>query len=166
MKARIVAENEAFVAVVPFWAAWPYEVLVVPRRHTADITELSLPDRTALAHMLRTVTVRYDNLHFSPFPYAMAMHQRPTGKAAGSAEQWHFHIHFLPPMARNATARRFTGAFELLFMQKRDSTPEETARKLRSCSEEHFTKHSSASSGTNPSTASAGSATPGSGTDG
>ena len=157
MKARMVAENEHFVAVVPFWAAWPYEVLVVPRSHAADITGLSAASRQSCAEMLRSVVTRYDNLHFAPFPYAMAVHQRPTGSASPPTEQWHFHIHFLPPIARNGTAQQFNAAFELLFMQRRDNTPEETARKLRSCSDEHFTKQ-------NPSTASTGSATPNSGT--
>lgn len=140
MKSRIVAENEHFVAVVPFWAALPYETLVVPRRHAADITELSPDARRACADILHGVTVRYDNLHAFPFPYAMAVHQRPTGRFAGPHEEWHFHIHFLPPMARNGTARNVADAFDLLFMQKRDNTPEETARKLRSCPEIHYTK--------------------------
>jgi UDPglucose--hexose-1-phosphate uridylyltransferase len=139
MKARIVEENEHFVAVVPFWAAWPYEVLVIPRRHAADITGLSSGARAACADMLHNVTVRYDNVHSSPFPYAMAIHQRPTGRFATSHEEWHFHIHFLPPMARNGTTRKFMTAFELLYMQKRDNTPEESARKLRGCSDVHFT---------------------------
>jgi UDPglucose--hexose-1-phosphate uridylyltransferase len=159
MKARIVVENEHFVAVVPFWAAWPYEVLVVPRRHAADITGLSSAERQACADMLRRVTVRYDNLQFSPFPYAMAVHQRPVGGNAPPPEAWHFHIHFVPPMARNGTTRKFPAAFDLLLMQKLDNTPEETARKLRGCSDEHFTKQKQ-----NPSTASTGSATPNSGT--
>jgi UDPglucose--hexose-1-phosphate uridylyltransferase len=140
MKARIVEENDHFVAVVPFWAAWPYEVLVVPRHHAADITGLSSDARTACADMLRSVTVRYDNLHSSPFPYAMAVHQRPTGRFATPIEEWHFHIHFLPPMARNGTTRKFMAAFELLYMQTRDNTPEETARKLRACSGVHYAK--------------------------
>jgi UDPglucose--hexose-1-phosphate uridylyltransferase len=138
MKARIVVENEHFIAVVPFWAAWPYEVLVVPKKHAADITALSPDARTACADMLRRVTVRYDNLHHSPFPYAMAVHQRPLGAYSSSDEKWHFHIHFIPPMARNGTTRKFLTACELLVIQKRDNTPEEAARKLRGCADVHF----------------------------
>jgi UDPglucose--hexose-1-phosphate uridylyltransferase len=140
MKARIVEANEHFVAVVPFWAAWPYEVLVVPRRHAADITGLSSDARAACADILHGVAVRYDNLHSSPFPYVMAVHQRPTGRFATASEEWHFHVHFLPPMARNGTTRKSMAAFDLLFMKKRDNTPEETARKLRNCPEMHYTK--------------------------
>jgi UDPglucose--hexose-1-phosphate uridylyltransferase len=147
MKARIVDENEHFIAVVPFWAAWPFEVLIVPRNHAADITGLPPDARAACADMLHSVAVRYDNMHSFPFPYAMAVHQRPLGKFAASEEEWHFHIHFLPPIARNGTSRKHTAAFDLLFMQKRDNTPEEAARKLRGCSREHYTKQ-------NPSTGS------------
>jgi UDPglucose--hexose-1-phosphate uridylyltransferase len=140
MKARIVAVNEHFLAVVPFWAAWPYEVLVVPRRHITDISGLSSAERAAFADMLRSVTIRYDNLHVSPFPYAMAVHQRPVGGSVPQSAAWHFHVHFIPPMARNGTSRKVMTAYELQFMPKRDNTPEEIARKLRGCSDEHYTK--------------------------
>lgn len=140
MKSRIVAQNDLFVAVVPFWASWPYEVLVIPTTHASDISELSIAARAALAEMLHIVTVRYDNLHSSPFPYAMAVHQRPTGDLQTPREEWHFHVHFLPPVARNGTARNFMTAFDLLFMDKRDNSPEESARKLRGCPDLHFTK--------------------------
>jgi UDPglucose--hexose-1-phosphate uridylyltransferase len=140
MKARIVVENEHFIAVVPFWAAWPYEVLVIPKKHAADITGLSSGVRTACADILRRVTVRYDNLHLSPFPYAMAVHQRPLGAKATPDDQWHFHIHFIPPMARNGTTRKFLTGCDLLVIQKRDNTPEEAARKLRGCPDTHYSK--------------------------
>jgi UDPglucose--hexose-1-phosphate uridylyltransferase len=140
MKSRIVTENEHFVAVVPFWASWPYEVLVVPRKHAADITALSSNACAACADIIHRVTARYDNLQFSPFPYAMGVHQRPTGTTATSHKEWHFHIHFLPPLARNGTTRKFMAGYELLFMAKQDNTPEETARKLRGCSDVHYTK--------------------------
>ena len=98
---RVVCENPGFTAVVPFWAAWPFETLLVSRRHLGSIDELDEEERTALADIVRRLTIRYDNLFEAPFPYSMGFHQRP---ARGSGrELWHFHAHFYPPLLRSAS---------------------------------------------------------------
>jgi UDPglucose--hexose-1-phosphate uridylyltransferase len=133
---RMVSENEAFVAVVPFWAVWPFELLVLSRRHVATIDRLTDAERDALADILRRVTTRYDNLFEAPFPYSMGFHQQPTnGSTQGDS---HLHAHFYPPLLRSATIRKFMVGFELLGMPQRDITPESAAERLRGLSEEHY----------------------------
>ncbi len=138
MKSRLILENDYCVAIVPFWAHWPYETIILPKKHYSDIITMSRDAKFAMADMLHRITVKLDNLNFSSFPYAMAVHQKPFAGSKISDAAWHFHIHFLPPLARNAVRRRFMTAYELAFMDKRDSTPEETARRLRACSERHY----------------------------
>jgi UDPglucose--hexose-1-phosphate uridylyltransferase len=133
---RIVLRNEHFAAVVPWWAIWPFEVLVVSRRHLGALPELNQEERDGLADILKRVATRFDNLFQTSFPYTMGFHQSPTG--AGSHPEWHFHAHFYPPLLRSATVRKFMVGFEMLGMPQRDITPESAAQQLRDCAEEHF----------------------------
>jgi len=127
--ARLVCENQEFVALVPFWAVWPFETLVLGRRHTTGIDQLSESERDALAHILKQLTASYDRLFATPFPYSMGFHQRPTDGQAH--EEHHLHLHFYPPLLRSATVRKFMVGYELLATPQRDITPEEAARRLR-----------------------------------
>lgn len=134
--ARIVVENESFVALVPYWAIWPFETLVLPRRHFGSFTDLTSAEQQALAAILKAVTTRYDNLFQVSFPYTMGFHQRPThGQAHDSM---HFHAHFYPPLLRSAEIRKFMVGFEMLGMPQRDLTAETAAARLRSLSEKHY----------------------------
>jgi len=133
---RVVFENEAFIVVVPWWAVWPFEVLVVSKRHFGAMPEMTADERDALADALRRTTTRFDNLFETSFPYTMGFHQTPTDKA--EHPEWHFHAHFYPPLLRSATVRKFMVGFEMLGMPQRDITPESAAERLRACSEEHF----------------------------
>ena len=132
---RTVVENDHFLALVPFWAVWPFETMVLPRRHVGSIDELSSEERDALSDILKRLTTRYDNLFQTSFPYSMGFHQRPTdGK---SHPEWHFHAHFFPPLLRSATVRKFMVGFELLGMPQRDITAETSAERLRVVPDSH-----------------------------
>ena len=126
---RIVCVNELFVAVVPFWAVWPFETLVLPRAHTASLDELGGSAREALARILKDLTTRYDALFDVQFPYTMGLHQRPTD--GRHYPQWHLHAHFYPPLLRSATVRKFVVGYELLAEPQRDITAELAAARLR-----------------------------------
>jgi UDPglucose--hexose-1-phosphate uridylyltransferase len=125
---RILCANNHFVALVPFWAAWPFETLVLPRRPVAALDELSEQEQTDLADILRRLTASFDRLFAAPFPYTMGLHQRPT---QAPAPGFVFHMHFYPPLLRSATVRKFMVGFEMLAMAQRDLTPEAAAERLR-----------------------------------
>ena len=133
---RLVAANEHFSAVVPFWAVWPFEILLVARRHMGALADLTPAEVTALADLLRRVTARYDNLFETSFPYSMGFHQTPVDGQPYPA--WHLHAHFYPPLLRSATVRKFMVGFEMLGMPQRDVTPEMAADRLRGLSEQHY----------------------------
>ena len=133
---RLVAANDHFTAVVPFWAVWPFEILLVSRRHVAALADLTPAEVTALADLLRRVTARYDNLFETSFPYSMGFHQIPLDGQPHPG--WHLHAHFYPPLLRSATVRKFMVGFEMLAMPQRDVTPEMAAERLRGLSERHF----------------------------
>lgn len=135
---RIVIEGSDFVVLVPFWATWPFEVMVVPKRHITSIPELSKTERQSLADIIRRISIRYDNLFETSFPYSMGMHQRPTDGEAH--DEWHLHLHYYPPLLRSATVRKFMVGYELLGMPQRDITAEGAADRLRSLSETHYSK--------------------------
>jgi len=133
---RVVFANEHFVALVPWWAVWPFEVLLLSRRHAGALPELSAGERDALSDAMKRITTRFDNLFETNFPYSMGFHQTPTdGK---THPEWHFHAHFYPPLLRSATVRKFMVGFEMLGMPQRDITPESAAERLREASETHF----------------------------
>ncbi|MFZ0305469.1 MAG: UDP-glucose--hexose-1-phosphate uridylyltransferase [Terracidiphilus sp.] len=133
---RVVFANDHFVALVPWWAVWPFEVLLLSRRHAGALPEFSSVERDALADALKRTTTRFDNLFETSFPYTMGFHQSPTDREAHP--EWHFHAHFYPPLLRSATVRKFMVGFEMLGMPQRDITPESAAEQLRACSETHF----------------------------
>ncbi len=134
---RVVAENDEFLVVVPWWAVWPFETLVMAKSHVGSMIEFSDVQRNGLADILKQVTTRYDNLFETSFPYTMGFHQMPCD---GSAHpEWHFHAHFYPPLLRSATVRKFMVGFEMLGMPQRDITAETAAERLRAVPAVHFT---------------------------
>ena len=126
---RIVHENESFVALVPFWAIHPFEILIVSRRQTGAISDLNDAERNGLADILHRTTANYDLLFDVPFPYTMGFHQRPTD--GREYPEFHLHAHFYPPLLRSATIRKFMVGYELLGSPQRDITPEAAAEMLR-----------------------------------
>jgi UDPglucose--hexose-1-phosphate uridylyltransferase len=133
---RLVISNASFAVVVPFWATWPFETLLLPRRHVADLSELSSHERGDLADILKRLTIRYDNLFQTDFPYSMGFHQRPTDERA--YPEFHFHAHFYPPLLRSANVRKFMVGYEMLSEPQRDITPEAAARQLHRLPEEYY----------------------------
>jgi UDPglucose--hexose-1-phosphate uridylyltransferase len=126
---RVVVENVDFAAIVPFWAVWPFEILIVAKRHITALDGLSDNEKNSLADILKAVTSRYDKLFDTPFPYTMGFHQRPTdGK---EHFEFHFHAHFYPPLLRSATVRKFMVGYEMLASPQRDITAELAAQRLR-----------------------------------
>lgn len=126
---RVVCANNDFIAVVPFWAIWPYETLVVSRSHVGSMGALTAEARSALADILQCLTVRYDGLFQTSCPYSMGFHQQPTDEEEHN--EWHFHAHFYPPLLRSASVRKFMVGFEMLGSPQRDITPEYAAERLR-----------------------------------
>ena len=133
---RVVCANEHFAALVPFWAVWPYETLLISRRAVSSLPELSDAEREGLAQILRLLTIRYDNLFKTSFPYTMGFHQRPTDDA--SYPGFHLHAHFYPPLLRSATIKKFMVGYELLAMPQRDITAEFAAKQLRELPDLHY----------------------------
>lgn len=127
--ARMVYENEGFAVVVPFWAVWPFETLLIARRHIGNLNHLTDPERLALADALKQITTRYDRLFETEFPYSMGIHQEPSD--AKDHPAWHLHLHFFPPLLRSAAVRKFLVGYEMLAMPQRDLTAESAAEKLR-----------------------------------
>ncbi|HTL57543.1 MAG TPA: UDP-glucose--hexose-1-phosphate uridylyltransferase [Candidatus Limnocylindrales bacterium] len=133
---RVVELNEHWVAVVPFWAIWPFEVLLLPRRHVLRIPDLSNVERDSLSETLRRVLTRYDNLFETSFPYSMGWHAAPN--EPGDQSHWQLHAHFYPPLLRSATVKKFMVGYELLAEAQRDLTPEQAAERLRALSTKHY----------------------------
>jgi UDPglucose--hexose-1-phosphate uridylyltransferase len=126
---RVVDENGHFLAVVPFWAVWPFEIMVLPKRHMTGLDGLEAAERDALADILKRTTSRYDRLFQVSFPYSFGFHQRPTDGAPH--DEWHLHAHFNPPLLRSATVRKFLVGYEMLATPQRDITAEVAAERLR-----------------------------------
>lgn len=139
-KVRIVVENDHFVALVPFWAVWPYETMIISKRHLQHIGQFTESEKDSLAEIYKKLTVRYDNLFETSFPYSAGIHQCPTDGFAH--ESWHFHMSFYPPLLRSATVKKFMVGYELLADPQRDITPEFSAQKLREISDVHYKKGS------------------------
>jgi UDPglucose--hexose-1-phosphate uridylyltransferase len=136
VRERVVVENQDWLAVAPFWAVWPFETLLLPRRHVLRMPELLPPEREALADILKRLLTRYDNLFQVSFPYSMGWHGAPH--VAGDQSHWQLHAHFLPPLLRSATVKKFMVGYELLAEAQRDLTPEQAAERLRGASEVHY----------------------------
>jgi UDPglucose--hexose-1-phosphate uridylyltransferase len=136
---RIVVSNEEWIAVVPYWAVWPFETLLLPRRHVLRLPDLDPAARDALADILKRLTTRYDNLFETSFPYSMGWHGAPTGDhLEADMRHWQLHAHFYPPLLRSATVRKFMVGFEMLGEAQRDLTPEQAAARLRDLAEVHY----------------------------
>jgi UDPglucose--hexose-1-phosphate uridylyltransferase len=162
---RVVVDNEHWLAVVPYWAIWPFETLLLPRRHVLRLPDLGDPERDALANILRRLLAKYDNLFQVSFPYSMGWHGAPTGPSAGSGGapsagsggapstnsvggnnsyvddeyvHWQLHAHFYPPLLRSATVKKFMVGYEMLAEAQRDLTAEQAAERLRALPEVHY----------------------------
>lgn len=133
---RILFENEHMVVLIPFWAVWPFETMIVPKQTAADITSLSKEQVTAFAEALRWITIRYDNLFEVSFPYSSGIHQAPCDSAANP--EWHWHMSFYPPLLRSATVKKFMVGYEMFANPQRDITPEQAAGQLRNLSDIHY----------------------------
>lgn len=133
---RVVVQNQDWIAFVPFWAVWPFETLLLPRRHVLRIQDLGASERDNLADILRRLLVRYDNLFEVSFPYSMGWHGAPND--SGDLSHWQLHAHFFPPLLRSATVKKFMVGYELLAEAQRDLTPEQAAERLRAVSERHY----------------------------
>jgi UDPglucose--hexose-1-phosphate uridylyltransferase len=135
-KERILFSNDHFTALVPYWAVWPFEVLVIAHGNAARLDELTSAEISALAQIMKRVTTRYDNLFEISFPYSMGFHQAPFD--GQPHPEWTLHAHFYPPLLRSATVRKFMVGFEMLAMPQRDISPETAAERLRSISDIHY----------------------------
>ena len=133
---RVVVETAHWLAVVPYWAAWPFETLLMPKARVARLPDLSEAQRKDLAIALKKLTSRYDNLFTCSFPYSMGWHGATFSE--GDQEHWQLHAHFYPPLLRSATVRKFMVGYEMLAESQRDLTPEQAADRLRAVSDVHF----------------------------
>lgn len=133
---RIIAANDSFVALVPFWATWPYEAMIISRRHITDISFFTKQEKKSLAELMQILLIKYDNLFKTSFPYSAGMHQRPVND--GVHAEWHWHMHFYPPLLRSATVKKFMVGYEMLANAQRDITPEDAARQLKEISAIHY----------------------------
>lgn len=133
---RIVCDNEHFVALVPYWATWPFETMILCRRPVQSLLRLDNSEKDALADIVSRLTIRYDNLFECSFPYSAGLHQAPTDRQPHP--EWDLHIHFYPPLLRSATVKKFMVGYELLGNAQRDITPEASAARLRELPEIHF----------------------------
>ena len=135
-KDRILIENEYFVGLVPYWAIWPYETMILPKKHHQNIGQLHTKEVECFAEMIKQITTIYDNLFEISFPYSSGIHQAPTDKNNNDA--WHFHMSFYPPLLRSATVKKFMVGYEMFATPQRDITPEQAANTLRNLPTKHF----------------------------
>ena len=135
-KERIVLENDHFVVLVPFWAIWPFETLIISKRHLGSLPQMTPEETVAFADALKRITVKYDNLFETSFPYSSGIHQSPTDGA--EHPEWHLHMHFYPPLLRSASVKKFMVGYELMAEAQRDISPEKSAAMLRELSETHY----------------------------
>jgi len=135
-KDRLIAENEHFVALVPYWAVWPFEAMIISKRAVQNLLQLTEEERTGLADIYKQLTIKYDNLFEVSFAYSAGLHQAPTdGK---DYPEWHLHMHFYPPLLRSASVKKFMVGYEMLATPQRDITAEQAARRLRELSDIHY----------------------------
>lgn len=127
---RIIFQDENFVSLVPFWAIWPYEAMIIPKRHIQHLGQLTEKEKKSFAYILKDLTIRFDQIFDTPFPYSSGIHQSPTDGLAHP--EWHFHMSFYPPLLRSATVKKFMVGYEMFGNPQRDITAEMAAMKLRS----------------------------------
>jgi UDPglucose--hexose-1-phosphate uridylyltransferase len=137
-KERIVLENEHFVTLVPFWAIWPFETLIISKRVFGKITDFTNSETQSFAKILKEITTKYDNLFDTSFPYSSGIHQAPTDTELHP--EWHFHMHFYPPLLRSASVKKFMVGYEMLGEAQRDITPEKSAEIIRNTANIHYKK--------------------------
>lgn len=137
-KERVLWQNDAFVVVCPWWAVWPFEVLVLPKRHVRSLVDLSPAERLQLAEAMQEVTRRYDNLFECSFPYSSGIHQAPLKGTDEEIENSYLHMHFYPPLLRSANVKKFLVGYELMAEPQRDITPEQATARLRDCGGELY----------------------------
>ncbi len=135
-KERTVIENDNFVVVAPFWGIWPYETIIISRRHFQNIELMSEEEKLSFADILKKLTIIYDNLFEVSFPYSAGIHQSPTD--GEHHPEWHFHMHFYPPLLRSATIKKIMVGYEMLGNPQRDITPEISAKQLRELPKVHY----------------------------
>lgn len=133
---RVVINNEHFIVVVPFWASWPYETLVISKNHRQNISQFTEEEKLDLAKTLRELTIKYDNIFNTSFPYSAGMHQSPVN--SGNQDEWHWHMHFYPPLLRSASVKKFMVGYEMLANPQRDITPEYAADVIKNQSNIHY----------------------------
>ncbi|WP_042720996.1 UDP-glucose--hexose-1-phosphate uridylyltransferase [Flavobacterium sp. B17] len=133
---RIILENESFVALVPFWAVWPYETMIVSKRKIGNLLQFSEEEKILFAEIIKDLTTKYDNLFEISFPYSAGIHQSPTDGL--EHPEWHFHMHFYPPLLRSAEVKKFMVGYEMLAEAQRDVTPEQSAEILKNLSTVHY----------------------------
>lgn len=136
LKTRILFENKHFVALVPFWAVWPYEAMIVSKRGMSNLLEMSEQEKLCMADAYKKLTIMFDNLFEISFPYSAGIHQAPTDGI--EHPEWHLHMHFYPPLLRSATVKKFMVGYELLANPQRDITAEQSAERLRKLPEKHY----------------------------
>ncbi len=137
----LYCSNDHFVALVPFWAVWPFETMIIAKRQVQAITQFTMEEKKSLAGLLKNLTIRYDNIFQTSFPYSAGMHQAPVND--GDHPEWHWHMHFLPPLLRSATVKKFMVGYEMLGNPQRDVTAEWAADVLRKQQEVHYSNSSS-----------------------
>ena len=136
VKERVVVENDHFAAIVPFWAIWPFETMIISKRHITKITDFTAAEVASFAVVLKQLTSKYDNLFETSFPYSSGIHQAPTD--GEEHPEWQFHMHFYPPLLRSASVKKFMVGYEMMGESQRDITPEKSAEMLRNLSEVHY----------------------------
>lgn len=133
---RVLIENKDFIALIPFWATWPFESMIVSKRAVQNILDLTDDEKESLASIYKGLTIMYDNLFECSFPYSAGIHQAPTD--GGDYPEWHLHMHFYPPLLRSAEVKKFMVGYEMLANAQRDITPEWSAQRLRELSKQHY----------------------------
>lgn len=132
-KERIVFQNDSFLVVCPWWALWPFEVMIISKEHRRALVDFTNEERLGFAEAVAEVTRRFDNLFETSFPYSSGIHQAPLEGTEEEINASHFHMHFYPPLLRSATVRKFLVGYELMAEPQRDITPEQAAARLRDC---------------------------------
>jgi len=137
---RVVFGNDAFLVVCPWWATWPFETMIISKKHKRALVDLNVTEKGQLAEAMAEITRRYDNLFETQFPYSMGVHQAPLYGLAEDLQASHLHLHFYPPLLRSATVRKFLVGYEMFAEPQRDITPEQAAARLRDCGGELYRK--------------------------
>ncbi|CAE1228540.1 galT [Acanthosepion pharaonis] len=138
-KERVILANSHWVWLVPFWAVWPYETMLLPRRHILRLQDLTEEEKDSLSVIMKQLLTKYDNLFRTSFPYSMGWHGAPTGSYLKSDQtHWQLHAMYYPPLLRSATVKKFMVGYELLAQAQRDLTAEQAAEKIRNQSDIHY----------------------------